>query len=176
MWQLLRKCPNQDCNARCHGDTCHVAPEVDCVAAAYILPVQRVEIARYFDTNVAVGKNFRLKQKLVVGLVSRHCVSLCLACPGQIHAIVRPHGRQLWACYIALFSSRPPRKRETGSYQPSDGPRPYELLERFERRKVSLVSVAESSDTGSAVSRLVINIMTAVSQWSGRRAVSRVTH
>src|SRR5258705_7878682 len=39
-----------------------------------------------------------------------------------------------------------------------------ELLERFQRRGVSLVSVAESLDTGSAAGRLVINIMTAVSQ------------
>src|SRR6202023_2928813 len=40
-----------------------------------------------------------------------------------------------------------------------------ELLERFQRRGVSLVSVAESLDTGSAAGRLVINIMTGVSQW-----------
>src|SRR2546430_8486622 len=41
-----------------------------------------------------------------------------------------------------------------------------ELLERFQRRGVSLVSVAESLDTGSAAGRLVSNIMTAVSQWA----------
>ena len=40
-----------------------------------------------------------------------------------------------------------------------------ELLERFERRSVALISVAESLDTSSAAGRLVINIMTAVSQW-----------
>jgi DNA invertase Pin-like site-specific DNA recombinase len=40
-----------------------------------------------------------------------------------------------------------------------------ELLERFTRRGVSLVSVAESLDTGTAAGRLVLNIMTAVSQW-----------
>ena len=40
-----------------------------------------------------------------------------------------------------------------------------ELLERFNRRGVSLVSVAESLDTGTAWGRLVLNIMTAVSQW-----------
>jgi site-specific DNA recombinase len=39
------------------------------------------------------------------------------------------------------------------------------LLERFERRGVALISVAESLDTGSAAGRLVLNIMTAVSQW-----------
>ena len=37
-----------------------------------------------------------------------------------------------------------------------------ELLERFQKRGGSLVSVAESLDTGSASGRLVINIMTAV--------------
>src|SRR6266852_134595 len=46
-----------------------------------------------------------------------------------------------------------------------------ELLERFQRRGVSLVSVAESLDTGSAAGRLVINIMTAVSQWSAKPLV-----
>ena len=34
-----------------------------------------------------------------------------------------------------------------------------ELLERFQRRGVSLVSVAESLDTGSAAGRLVINMI-----------------
>jgi len=38
------------------------------------------------------------------------------------------------------------------------------LLELFEKRKVALVSVAESLDTGSAAGRLVITIMAAVSQ------------
>src|ERR1700719_1319102 len=39
------------------------------------------------------------------------------------------------------------------------------LLELFEKRKVALISVAESLDTGSAAGRLVITIMAAVSQW-----------
>jgi len=43
-----------------------------------------------------------------------------------------------------------------------------ELLERFERKNVALVSVAESLDTGSAAGRLVLNIMAAVSQWGTR--------
>ena len=49
-----------------------------------------------------------------------------------------------------------------------------ELLERFQKRGVSLVSVAESLDTGSAAGRLVINIMTAVSQWE-REAIGERT-
>src|SRR2546426_469120 len=49
-----------------------------------------------------------------------------------------------------------------------------ELLERFQRSGVSLVSVAESLDTGSAAGRLVINIMTAVSQWE-REAIGERT-
>jgi DNA invertase Pin-like site-specific DNA recombinase len=49
-----------------------------------------------------------------------------------------------------------------------------ELLARFERRGVSLISVAESLDTGSAAGRLVINIMTAVSQWE-REAIGERT-
>jgi site-specific DNA recombinase len=49
-----------------------------------------------------------------------------------------------------------------------------ELLERFQKRGVSLVAVAESLDTGSAAGRLVINIMTAVSQWE-REAIGERT-
>src|SRR5882762_7451618 len=49
-----------------------------------------------------------------------------------------------------------------------------ELLERFQRRGVSLVSVAEALDTGSVAGRLVINIMTAVSQWE-REAIGERT-
>src|ERR1700730_13477026 len=49
-----------------------------------------------------------------------------------------------------------------------------ELLERFQKRGVSLVSVAESLDTGSAAGRLVINIMTAVAQWE-REAIGERT-
>src|ERR1700675_3199093 len=49
-----------------------------------------------------------------------------------------------------------------------------ELLERFEHRGVALVSVAESLDTGSAAGRLVLNIMTAVSQWE-REAIGERT-
>ena len=48
------------------------------------------------------------------------------------------------------------------------------MLERFERRGVALVSVAESLDTGSAAGRLVLNIMTAVSQWE-REAIGERT-
>jgi site-specific DNA recombinase len=49
-----------------------------------------------------------------------------------------------------------------------------ELLERFERYGVALISVAESLDTGSAAGRLVLNIMTAVSQWE-REAIGERT-
>jgi site-specific DNA recombinase len=49
-----------------------------------------------------------------------------------------------------------------------------ELLERFERRGVALISVAESLDTSSAAGRLVLNVMTAVSQWE-REAIGERT-
>ena len=49
-----------------------------------------------------------------------------------------------------------------------------ELLETFEKHNVSLVSLAESLDTHSASGRLVINIMTAVSQWE-REAIGERT-
>jgi site-specific DNA recombinase len=55
-----------------------------------------------------------------------------------------------------------------------------ELMESFQKRGVSLVSVAESLDTGSAAGRLVLNIMTAVSQWEreaiGERTATALQH
>ena len=48
------------------------------------------------------------------------------------------------------------------------------LLEKFQKRGVSLVSVTESLDTGSAAGRLVINIMASVSQWE-REAIGERT-
>jgi site-specific DNA recombinase len=55
-----------------------------------------------------------------------------------------------------------------------------ELLERFERRSVSLVSVAESLDTGTAAGRLVLNVMASVSQWEreviGERTREALAH
>jgi DNA invertase Pin-like site-specific DNA recombinase len=49
-----------------------------------------------------------------------------------------------------------------------------ELLARFQKHGVSLVSVAESLDTGSAAGRLVLNIMVSVSQWE-REAIGERT-
>lgn len=49
-----------------------------------------------------------------------------------------------------------------------------ELLERFERRGVSLVSVSESLDTGTAAGRLVLNVMASVAQWE-REAIAERT-
>jgi DNA invertase Pin-like site-specific DNA recombinase len=49
-----------------------------------------------------------------------------------------------------------------------------DLLERFTRRGVSLVSVAESLDTATAAGRLVLNIMVSVSQWE-REAIGERT-
>jgi DNA invertase Pin-like site-specific DNA recombinase len=48
------------------------------------------------------------------------------------------------------------------------------LLEQFQRRGISLLSVAESLDTGSASGRLVLNIMVSVSQWE-RQAIGERT-
>jgi site-specific DNA recombinase len=48
------------------------------------------------------------------------------------------------------------------------------LLERFKKHDVSLVSMAESLDTGSAAGRLVMNIMASVSQWE-REAIAERT-
>lgn len=49
-----------------------------------------------------------------------------------------------------------------------------ELLKRFERRHVSLVSVADSLDTQTASGRLCLNVMMSVSQWE-REAIGERT-
>lgn len=49
-----------------------------------------------------------------------------------------------------------------------------ELLERFKKHNVSLVSVADSLDTKSAAGRLVLNVMTSVAQWE-REAIGERT-
>lgn len=49
-----------------------------------------------------------------------------------------------------------------------------ELLDRFNKHGVSLVSVAESLDTRTAAGRLVLNIMVSVSQWE-REAIGERT-
>jgi site-specific DNA recombinase len=55
-----------------------------------------------------------------------------------------------------------------------------ELLERFSRRGVALVSVADSLDTSTAAGRLVLNIMVSVSQWEreaiGERTQAAMSH
>ena len=48
-----------------------------------------------------------------------------------------------------------------------------ELLELFQKRSVSLVSVAEALDTGSAAGRMVMNIMAWVSQWERETIAER---
>jgi DNA invertase Pin-like site-specific DNA recombinase len=48
------------------------------------------------------------------------------------------------------------------------------LLELLEKKKVALISVAESLDTSAAAGRLVITIMGAVSQWE-REAIGERT-
>lgn len=54
------------------------------------------------------------------------------------------------------------------------------LLDRFQKRGVALVSVAESLDTASAAGRLVLNIMVSVSQWEreaiGERTKDAMSH
>jgi site-specific DNA recombinase len=49
-----------------------------------------------------------------------------------------------------------------------------DMLERFEKRSVALMSVSESLDTRSAAGRLVLNVMMSVAQWE-REAIGERT-
>lgn len=48
-----------------------------------------------------------------------------------------------------------------------------DLIDRFERRHVSLVSVAESLDTGTAMGRAMLKIMVTLSEWEREAAGER---
>ena len=77
-----------------------------------------------------------------------------LSRPGMQRLLVMVEGRQVLTVIVAKLD------RLTRSIKDL-----CDLLDSFQRRGVSLVSVAESLDTGSAAGRLVINIMASVSQW-----------
>src|ERR1700724_2639596 len=83
--------------------------------------------------------------------------------PGMLWLLAMADAREIDAVIVAKLDRLTRSVKDLG-----------ELLERLERRGVSLFSVAESLDTGSAAGRLVINIMPAVSQWE-REAIGERT-
>src|SRR6202165_43606 len=83
--------------------------------------------------------------------------------PGMARLLALVDGGEVQAVIIAKLDRLTRSVKDLGT-----------LLERFSRRGVALVSVAESLDTGSAAGRLVLNIMTAVSQWE-REAIGERT-
>src|SRR5205085_5633856 len=86
-----------------------------------------------------------------------------LSRPGMERLLAIVNGRKVQTVIVAKLD------RLTRSVKDLCG-----LLELFEKRKVALISVAESLDTGSAAGRLVITIMGAVSQWE-REAIGERT-
>src|SRR5713101_9484177 len=83
--------------------------------------------------------------------------------PGMVRMLVLVDSRAVQVVIIAKLDRLTRSVKDLG-----------QLLETFQRRNVSLVSVAESLDTGSAAGRLVINIMASVSQWE-REAIGERT-
>src|SRR5580700_2884003 len=83
--------------------------------------------------------------------------------PGMTKLLTMVEGREVDAVIIAKLDRLTRSVKDLCS-----------LLDLFEKRKVALVSVAESLDTGSAAGRLVITIMGAVSQWE-REAIGERT-
>lgn len=83
--------------------------------------------------------------------------------PGMERLLALVDGKKVQAVVVAKLDRLTPSVKDL-----------CELLERFERRGVTLISVAESLDTSSAAGRLVLNIMTAVSQWE-REAIGERT-
>jgi site-specific DNA recombinase len=89
--------------------------------------------------------------------------------PGMARLLAMVDAREVQVVIIAKLDRLTRSVRDLG-----------ELMERFNKKGVSLVSVAESLDTGSAAGRLVLNIMTAVSQWEreaiGERTATALQH
>lgn len=89
--------------------------------------------------------------------------------PGLVRVLALVEKRDVDAVIVAKLDRLTRSVRDLG-----------ELLERFERRGVSLVSVAESLDTGTAAGRLVLNVMASVSQWEreviGERTREALAH
>jgi site-specific DNA recombinase len=83
--------------------------------------------------------------------------------PGMARLLALVEARQIDAVIVTKLDRLTRNVRDLG-----------ELLERFQRRNVRLVSVSESLDTSTAAGRLVLNIMGSVSQWE-REAIGERT-
>jgi DNA invertase Pin-like site-specific DNA recombinase len=83
--------------------------------------------------------------------------------PGMARLLAMIDGRQVQTVIVAKLDRLTRSVRDLA-----------DLLERFERRGVALVSVSESLDTGTAAGRLVLNVMMSVAQWE-REAIGERT-
>lgn len=83
--------------------------------------------------------------------------------PGMARVLALVDARQIDAVIVTKLDRLTRSVRDLG-----------ELLDRFQRRGVRLVSVSESLDTATAAGRLVLNIMGSVSQWE-REAIGERT-
>ncbi len=83
--------------------------------------------------------------------------------PGMVRLLAMIESRQVQTVIVAKLDRLTRSVRDLA-----------DLLERFERRNVSLVSVSESLDTGTAAGRLVLNVMMSVAQWE-REAIGERT-
>lgn len=83
--------------------------------------------------------------------------------PGMVRLLELVDGRHVDAVIVTKLDRLTRSVRDLG-----------ELLERFQRRNVRLISVSESLDTSTAAGRLAMNIMASVSQWE-REAIGERT-
>ena len=83
--------------------------------------------------------------------------------PGMAQLLARVESREVQIVIVAKLDRLTRSVRDLAN-----------LLEKFDRRRVVLVSVTESLDTATAGGRLVLNIMSSVSQWE-REAISERT-
>ena len=82
--------------------------------------------------------------------------------PGMQHVLNMVKSREVDAVIVYKLDRLTRSVRDLGG-----------LLERFDKANVSLVSVSESLDTGTAAGRLVLNVMGSVAQWERETTVER---
>ena len=148
-----------------------MAPAIRAIGYVRVSTEKQVETGVSLDAQAEKIRAMAVVQdaELVDVIIDAGASAKDLNRPGVARVLALVEKRQVDAVIVAKLD-RPTRSvRDLG-----------ELLERFERRGVSLVSVAESLDTGTAAGRLVLNVMASVSQWEreviGERTREALAH
>ena len=148
-----------------------MAPTIRAVGYVRVSTTQQAETGVSLDTQTEKIRAMAVVQDAELDdvIIDAGASAKDLNRPGLVRVLALVEKRHVDAVIVAKLDRLTRSVRDLG-----------ELLERFERRGVSLVSVAESLDTGTAAGRLVLNVMASVSQWEreviGERTREALAH